>query len=300
MSVELKCRLEGLYKLDVFDAATHERTRGTPWFGNLITDSGKDLIAQQSYLTICQCGTGTATPSNSDTTMAAFVASTGTILSQVQANNVSPAYAKITTVYQFGVGVAAGNIAEVGISYTTSSSGPLFSRALVLDGGGSPTTITVLSTEYLQVTYQLRLYVPTIDVTGSVTINSISYTTTWRAAKSGNWTAGAPGTNGIAGSANNTGSDWTGTIGAITAQPGGSAVLNGYPVTNLATYVGGHYYQDLVLSHPINAGGTIQSFWFFCILGQWQFQISPSLVLLNTQQLTMTVRISWDRGSEPP
>ena len=48
-------------------------------------------------------------------------------------------------------------------------------RALILDGGGSPTTLTILSDETLDVTYTIRVYPPTTDVTGSITLDGVSY-----------------------------------------------------------------------------------------------------------------------------
>jgi hypothetical protein len=110
------------------------------------------------------------------------------------------------------------------------------------------------------------------------------------------WTVPPGGTNGIAGSGLIARS-YSGTLGAITAAPGGSIIANFIPVSNNATYVSGNYYQDIKFTHPINAAGTLQCFDFHTILGSFQFSISPTYTILTTQQLTSVVRISWDRGS---
>ena len=44
----------------------------------------------------------------------------------------------------------------------------LFSRALIRDGAGNPTTLTVTAIDILTVTYQLRLYRPTTDIVSTV------------------------------------------------------------------------------------------------------------------------------------
>lgn len=65
-----------------------------------------------------------------------------------------------------GVGEHAGNISEAGVylGRTTStindSNRVLFSRALVRNSEGDPTTITILDSEYLRLTYTLTVYFP--------------------------------------------------------------------------------------------------------------------------------------------
>jgi hypothetical protein len=81
-------------------------------------------------------------------------------------------------VYRFAPPAAAGNISEVGVGWGTSSG--LFSRALVLDGNGAPTSVTVLSSEYLEVTYEFRLYPMVDDQTGVVTLDGVDYAYTIR------------------------------------------------------------------------------------------------------------------------
>src|SRR5690606_32973092 len=67
-----------------------------------------------------------------------------------------------------------GNVAEIALCRGTSgipnNSTPIFNRARVVDEMGNPTTITVLSDEFLEVIYEITLY--TIDgATGTLTIN---------------------------------------------------------------------------------------------------------------------------------
>src|SRR5699024_10490997 len=77
---------------------------------------------------------------------------------------------------QFGKGDAAGNLSKVAIG---KSSTDMFAIALIKDGSGNPTTITVTSIEFLTVTYQWRVY---YDLTWSqdntFTVDGVSTTTT--------------------------------------------------------------------------------------------------------------------------
>jgi len=67
-----------------------------------------------------------------------------------------------------------GTIAEIGF-FANSIGNSIFSRALILDVSGSPTTITKTSDDQLRVTYEIRSYAPFSDVTGSFTWGSTTY-----------------------------------------------------------------------------------------------------------------------------
>ena len=82
-------------------------------------------------------------------------------------NSTSPYYISHIVEYHFAIGAAAGNLSELGVGWASSGT-TLFSRALILDSGGTPTTITVLSDEYLYVTYEHRFYPSETDATGSI------------------------------------------------------------------------------------------------------------------------------------
>src|SRR5690606_4774599 len=79
-----------------------------------------------------------------------------------QSSNYERGWYEITVSHQFGQGQAAGNLSEIGIQHT-STSGPLWSRALILDGQGNPTTITVLPDDFLTCYYTLRIMIPKED-----------------------------------------------------------------------------------------------------------------------------------------
>lgn len=191
------------------------------WFDNIITNQGLNRIGTNSdWLDAVQVGSGTATPQATDTGLQTFVAGTSTNQSfAFSAQSTPPYFATFTRTRRFAVGAAAGNLSEVGVGWATTGS-TLFSRALILDGSGNPTTITVLADEVLDVTYQLRTYPPANDVSGSITVTGVgTIATTTRAAfvTSTTWAS-----DGTVGGIHNP-SIFSGSIGAITDSPSGSS-----------------------------------------------------------------------------
>lgn len=188
------------------DILAGEVVEETPWCKNILTlyyfNQAHTSNSIQPWG--CVVGTGNATPLETNTTLASYLAQTTTIQTTAWTKNwtVSPRYTKLSRTYRFGQGVAAGNVAEVGITLASSGingSTPIISRALVVDGGGTPTTITVLADEFLDVVWECTWYVPE-DVTGSfnMTIDGVvtAFTYTVRAVdmNTARWGAGATNT----------------------------------------------------------------------------------------------------------
>lgn len=101
-----------------------------------------------------------------------------------------------TLVFEFPAGRATGNLTEVGVGWTSdgviipnANNNRVFSRALILDASGQPTTLTVLADEILRVTYMLRLYVPfnVPDEVKVMTIGGVNTTVTIRSANGFTW-----------------------------------------------------------------------------------------------------------------
>lgn len=170
--LKLKTKVQGFYKIEAFKKTKSGKEYGrrlvADWFPNLITDSGMNRIATNSFYGMCRVGSDSTTPTVSDVNLGSLVAATSDVHELTNGvNNTSPYYTWYKFVYRFGEGVAAGNLSEVAVgNYSTSFY--MFSRALILDGFGSPTTITVLSDEYLDVTYEFRYYPLETDVTGTM------------------------------------------------------------------------------------------------------------------------------------
>jgi hypothetical protein len=180
--VNLNVGVEGWFKFEKFkcDADGNEipetRVIAADWFKNLITDNGlNSLKTNSSPFTFFHVGSGSAPPAITNTQLGSFIAGVTTQTSIQTGNSPSaPWYGFRRETRRFAAGVAAGNLAEVGVS-SQETNGGLFSRALIVDSGGNPTTITVLGDESLDVTYELRFYAPVDDITGSITLNGEDY-----------------------------------------------------------------------------------------------------------------------------
>lgn len=156
-----------------------ERDR-TGWFHNLITDHGLNQfgVLRNSFTNWargCRVGSGNSTPTTSDTNLQATIATTNNFIYVGLSRQLAeaPYYIEKTTMYRFGVGAAAGNVAEVGLvagtsdSEATNPATQVVTRALVVDSNGDPIVVTVLADEILDVTVRQRLYIPG-DVTGTI------------------------------------------------------------------------------------------------------------------------------------
>lgn len=317
--------MAGWYKMEalVLDDLGQEVSRRllADWFPNLITDQGLDYLGTLGpsgqwgdYLKCCQVGTGNTAPANADTALATYLAGTLTVnalTTSVQGS--APYYAFTRKTFRFAAGTATGNIAEVGVGRTTAT-GQLFSRALVLDGGGNPTTITVLSNEVLDVTYEFRVYPPLTDTNGNITIASVNYAYTLRAANvtsvhtlfGGNgWGVGSGGTGQDSGAVVNIASPAdqlarTGVLAAITTIPSGAISAAGS--TTAIAYSTGTSQMDGVVTFGLNNGndaGGIKSIVFQFHCGCYQIQFTPNIPKDATKQLTLTFRHSWTRAVIP-
>lgn len=81
--------------------------------------------------------------------------------------------------YRFAAGNGTGTIAEIAFNASSNGSNPI-ARCLIVDGGGSPTTIVKGVNQVLDVTYQQRCYIPIVDVTGIVAVEGVNYDYTMR------------------------------------------------------------------------------------------------------------------------
>lgn len=287
----------GYFKLEAERKKSGTRRIVADWFPNLVTNNGLDLVGNSSaWLTYCQVGTGSTTPANSDSSLATYLAMTSTHSSTSTGYTSSnPYYVYRQNVYQFGAGVAAGTLAEIGIG--ASSSGNLFSRALILDSGGSPITVTILSDEYLDATYHIRCYAPTSDGTGSITLNGTSYSWTARAANAcSGWYIHENGTADDYSDTIRTAID--GSLGAITDWP---SITNwSYLTASSGSYTGGTYQRTRTLSGGLSEGnvsGGIDVVHLRKGMGQFQVGFSPAIPKTSSYIISLTFSNSWTRKS---
>lgn len=281
-------------------------------FDNLITLQGLDQIGNPPVFntssgipfinTHCGVGTGTTAPSTADTVLesplAMYPSTAGSNVescssSYVAASGPDPAYYRAIWTYTFPAGAAAGNLSEVGVGGTLSGSTTpiLFSRALIVDGSGVPTTITVLSDEILVVTYELRLYIDQTDTAYSFFINTTSYSGTLRRAL---LTTPPVGMNVAMTAALSKPSQglYTGSIGPVTGNPSGLVV--NVAATQPTTYTNGTHYNDFRATYAVGVGtGNIAAVMNSGVHGSWQFSISPAIPKTSSISLQLNWRQSW-------
>lgn len=185
--------------------------RETGAFQNLITNAGLTRLAttSASLCNWCRVGTGSTAPAFTDTALENQIASHSTS-NAGRGANVAEGYCFANYTWTFPVGAVVGNISEIGTGWASDSNNTLFSRALILDALGNPTTITLLADEQLRVSWQQRRYWPTHDTTGTLVNEGNrggTYSWTVRPAVVGSWEAGGGGMLGdVSGFADNSGS----------------------------------------------------------------------------------------------
>lgn len=299
-------RMRGKYKLEAVNQGDGRRRLLADWFPNLITNTGLDALGSSGvasdYLTTCCVGSGTTAPSYTDTSLVSLIASTTTTNSfgsSTGTQSAAPYYGYNITQFNFAAGTATGNLSEIGVGVNATS---LFSRALILDSSGNPTTITVLSNEALYATYEVQQYVPTADVTGSITINGVVYDYTLRAA---NATGNTWAPTGVSDSPQlSQCTVFNGTIGAITGQPSGSQAYVGS--TTSSAYTQGSYTLESTANFGLTNGNVTGGISAVLLQfgtyngagrrGSFQASFSPAIPKDSSHTMTLVFSTSWARG----
>lgn len=272
-------------------------------FKNMILNSGLDaLCAGANNGQAIVVGSGNTAPSATQTQLQTLVAtqsaSSPYFTHTIEAS--SPYFGTSIVTRQFATGAAAGNLTEIGLcNGPNQTAQPLITRALILDGGGSPTTLTVLSDEILIATHYCRQYVPTSDVTGSINISGTTYNYTIRAAECTATKTGFRQVLAATATSDRLGGDCgfsvsTQTLGAITALPAGTPSTVVSSDFAVGSYTSGNYYRDITLNCPIgkmNSAGGIGSIVINTTRGSYQMSFSPVIPKDATKILQLVWRL---------
>lgn len=297
-NINLRFSVKGKFILHVHKEGGEKRKVAE--FDNLITNTGLDRIASgdSALINAVQVGSGTNMPATTDTLLQSYIA--GVFNSgAVNTNSGAPNYITTATVtYAFGQGAAAGNLSEIGVSFGAASSNTLTSRARILDGGGNPTTITVLSDEFLTVTYLFSIVPNVNDVTQTVS----GYTFTIRPAFVG--TAGGPldesswnsyGGFGLPTSPQTLAVLATSTVGSITTGLSGTRMISSSYTAD--TYVVGTYTTTFrALFSPSLGAITANSFYMGTSGPKLKAGISPAIVKTASQSVTIVFTMTASRA----
>lgn len=292
----------GIYSFNISNAITGEVREVSDIIAddhpNMILDIGLEALGTTNIALGCRVGTGSTPVNASQTTLANTLASTTTQQANTAGIQSTPPYFVWgRRTFRFNAGVAAGNLTEVGV-YSQLSGNPLFSRALIVDSSGNPTTLTILSDEYLDVTYEIRIYPYLNDQTFTVTLLGVDYTVLVRAAN----------VNSVIGINSSYIFSWAlfwytsyncyyynGDIGTITGNPSGSA----YSLdTTFGNYVSNSYERTAIASLGLNDGnlaGGIKSVLLRSNKAYWQASFTPAIPKDNFKTLVMNYTIGWSR-----
>ena len=306
--IELKSGVSGRFMVSVAkaDADGNEipGTRRTvaPWQDNLITNTGMDFIGgagtnPYSFVAACSVGSGATAPAFTDVALQARIATTQTVNATTWGFTTSaPFYTWFRREFQFSAGAAAGVLSEVGL--TGNAGTPAYTRALIKDSGGSPTTITVLSDELLIVTYERRVYAYTDDITATVTIKGVSTAITIRPSQIGTSSGMSPQGSVLWSDLWSGGYWYTGGSGAgsSTGKPSGT---ENYPSTSKTdhAYVNGTYYREQSMNLSITdlAGLNINGFVGRNACINYQIGFVPSVAKTDSETVALRLRMSWAR-----
>lgn len=309
-AIKIGAGISGEYRI-VVNKPDGTVSTDTGWFKNLILDQGLDRIGSSTgseyVLRYCRVGTGNSTPAVTQTSLDAQIAASNFFNTATSGTNEgAPLYrTTLTHTCVFPQGSVIGNITEVGIGWATTGT-TLFSRALILDNLGFPTSITLVAIDQLTVYYRVRITPPLTDTSSSVTISGTPYNYTVRVASVASFGNLTPLFNpGVFSGATSSPVTYAAgaTLGAITATgPVGTATGGTTGIATNLTYSIGSYYKDSNWTWSItqgNATGGIQA-----IRMQWgrpyatfQFQIrfDTPIPKTSTNVLTLTMRFTWFR-----
>jgi hypothetical protein len=308
IKVEQKMCLRGFFKLTVGSKA--RGIRQICEFENLILDNGLNRLGNStpSPFGWFVVGTGTSVPTATQTALDTFRAAVSLSNGTHTFVDGSEPYSQSMHSSRFNEGVASGNLTEIGVGYVQSaalgaSTQNLFSRALILDNAGQPTSITVLSDEYLDVEYTIRVYPSLVDTSGTIEVTG-SGTHAWvaRASEINTWNCTILWSNGF----NMVGGIffYTGNIGTVYQAPSGTSAtgatsMTQYPYENNSFTKKGYGTASLTTGNV--AGGLVNSV-------RWinnpannaksvacQVQFTPGIPKTNSSTLRLGFSYSWAR-----
>lgn len=299
------------------DAECKQVVKDTGFFDNLITNTGMNRIGEvttnasstiTSFHSLCGrfvVGSGSAVPQFTDTALQNPVAfaSSDPVLDN-ESSNYNRGWYEITVRHQFRQGQAAGNLSEIGIQHT-STSGPLWSRALILDGQGNPTTITVLPDDFLTCYYTLRIMIPQTDAVFNIDVDydEDGIVPTVVTARPLNANSSDP----LSGWGLQTAitSIWaylqfyTGGLAAPTAsKPLGSYIGGSTNTFSTVPYVTNSFERYVTRTNGLNEHNSqaLLTARLDALMGSWQIEFNPPLQKNNTQTMQLTFGYSWARA----
>lgn len=334
VNVESMVGVGGVYSFAVYGPGGELRRKALAHESpNLITNAGLDALGGKhglDYQRYCCVGSGSTTPAVTDTAIESLVAaadySTAKQAGTYGTESASPYYTWISRTWRFGEGVATGNLSEVTVGWSATGAG-VFSRALILDELGDPTTLTILADETLDVTYEFRYYPKLTDDTGTGLVfgGNIGGTYDWtlRSSRCGvladhgeeidgwglNWYelfgTGRVEEGTIHNGYKNDGFRFyvfDGVAGPLTGLPSGNSI--DYSYSNMEAigplpYLDGSYEREWTFTLGFNQGNLAGGIRSVALrragIGSYQMQLDPAIPKTSTDKLTINFKLRWGR-----
>ena len=276
-------------------------------FDNLITDLGMDYKGDGSsnWNRECQIGTGTVAEVVGDTALGARERAADSINdSWTTTQATAPYYGEQVMVFRFNPPGTNKVYSEVGISPFGIDTDNLNSRALIKDGVGAPDTISVLADEWLDVTYELRLYPDHLTV-GNDTVDGydldlLAHLVTFS-------TPNGWGSSVASAAATLFGSTYSGdaTLGPITGSPSSSGQDSNNAGGFADTYNDGTFNRNLHFTWGLNEGNYtgaspgIGAVALRTTLGLYQVLFDPPIPKTLNDTLQIDLNVAWARSVIP-
>lgn len=321
MNILIPHKFSGRVKLSAIKLDGSQRSL-TPWFHNLVLDTGLDLIGTSSnWLDCCHVGSSGTPEANNQTSLLTPVAATKNRTAATNATSVAGGlyYGISTITYQFGVGAINGQIKELGFGPSLTLGSTLFNRARITDVLGNPSFTVVNPDEALQVVYEIKLSAPTTDITGTVNFDGtpVGYTARPALLSSSNyWSpfrSTAFGTDGQAVKATFSNlSDahvqiFDGVLGNVIGSPSGN--VSNVVYSRPQAYVPGSYQSIVRAEWDIFNGNFVSGIssilWYMNLptgnggnsLGAYQLQFDTPIPKSNIESFRIDLGISWGRAT---
>lgn len=283
ISGDILVGVKGFLRLQRVNIHTGKITQDTGWFQNLILTAGREQMGKlDNWMDYCHVGTNSTVPTINDTSLPGFIDSTSQVVanSEGQQTLSLPYYGYRRRTFRFDPGlIGLENLQEAGIGWGASGS-TLISRALILDPIlQTPTAITPLADEFLDVSYELRYYSPAGEVSGpQVTLNGITYDTVTKAA---NVNSGYQSTNigrkmGVVAGAPYW-KAYDGTRGTVLTGPNGAGLNCDNDTQYNSTYIDNSY--EIQVNVQANSAGwnqNIRCILFTTTAGQFQTEFTAN------------------------
>lgn len=311
--IEIEIQTDAKFRVEVIRDGKVRSDTG--WFKNLILNSGLNRLGSAGSNDVihdtCRVGSGNTPPAPNDSALVSQLGSAGGVqLSATFGNDLDGGYYWIRNVWTFVEGSVVGNVAELGTGWEASGVNTLFSRALVRDSGGDPTTIPVQSDEILRVTWERRVYWPTGDTSGVFeNTGNIGgdYAWTIRAASVASWgfqLATQAGGFSILPGTGSTARDnrifYGGALGTITGAPTGAVNIGftaaplGYVADSFET-VGRFAFALAQGNNAAGIGAAVMAFGKDYNRQMFQIGFTPALPKTADRALTFDVGMTWAR-----